>query len=295
MLLRKFRQAKNKKAVTLLEMLAAIAITAILASVLSMLMVPVMNTYSRNRVKADLEEAVTARLNDMAMYLRGATGVYLSTSVRNTSKKWNFGYSNGKPKAFSDSDTTNMPTEGDGLLPEIRRSDNNKKVMYDGVRTTQAKYSFVMDNYHEREDGVSGYLYPEMIIASYNPDDYKGYRYYGYAGSFNMKLQSDDYQSKDFWCPNNKSLVFYVRKNADNNNSATVLEIHLTVKQGDVQYEGVKTIVCETLVIKGVPIRTNNFYTWNGSELVYKNAEVSTDKDKHPYYTVWFSRDNFWG
>ena len=293
MLLRKFLHAKNKKAVTLLEMLAAIAITAILASVLSMMMVPVMNTYSRNRIKADLEEAVTARLNDMALYLRGATGVYLSTAVRNTSKKW---YFNAKP--FSDSDTTNMPTEGNGLIPEMSRSDNDKKTMYDGVRTTQANYSFVMDNYHEREDGVSGYLYPEMIIASYDPSNYKGNRYYGYAGHFNMKLKSDDYQSKDYWCPNNKSMVFYVRKNPDDNNSATVLEIHLTVKQGDVEYTGIKTIVCETLVVKGVPIRTNNFYSWSGSTLNYEAATVSTGTDKSkwkPFYTVWFSRDKFWG
>ena len=300
MLFARIKRLKNRKGVTLVEMVVAMAIVAILATVLSMMIVPVMNAYTINETQTRLAEAVDSRLNDMAMYLRGATGVYLSTAVRNTSKKWLFGYTNGKPKAFSDTDTTNMPTEGDGFLPELRRSDNNKKTMYDGVRTTQAIYSFVMDNYHERESGVSGYFYPEMVIASYDPDNPTGYRYYGYAGSFNMKLQSDDYQSQDFWCPDNKSMFFYVRQNPDDNNSATVLEMHLAVKQGKVTYEGVKTIVCETLVIKGVPIRTNNFYNWSQNSkgewvIDYKTATVSTDKNRTPYYTVWFSREKFKG
>lgn len=40
MLWTRFRQAKNKKGMTLIEMLAAIAITAILAAVLSMMIIP---------------------------------------------------------------------------------------------------------------------------------------------------------------------------------------------------------------------------------------------------------------
>ena len=43
MLFRRMRFGKNKKGITLVEMIAAVAITAILASVLSMMVVPVLN------------------------------------------------------------------------------------------------------------------------------------------------------------------------------------------------------------------------------------------------------------
>ena len=45
MLFSRWKFCKNKKGVTLVEMIAAVAITAILASVLSMMIVPVMNSY----------------------------------------------------------------------------------------------------------------------------------------------------------------------------------------------------------------------------------------------------------
>ena len=296
MLWMRFRQAKSRKGLTLVEMIAAIAITAILATVLSMMIVPVMNTYKVNSTKVELSQAVTSRLNDIAMFLRGATGVYLSTTKRTTSKVWY----NGKDKYFSNTNTKYMFTENMYILPEIRwkeKQDNEsdavkaRRVEFDGLRTVMRNnrcYSFVMDNYYERKNGSAnaGYLYPELVIGDWSN---MSRRYLDYAGGFGMKLASDVYQSEDYWCPNNESMYFLVRTNPDNGNKANALEIHLTVQKGDVSYEGVKTIVCENLAIKGDVIYTNNFQNWTGSTLNKKKAEVSTSSSTTKYFTVWFS------
>ena len=60
MLLRKFLTCTNRKGMSLIELIVAIAITAILAVTLSMMIVPVMNTYSVNELRAKLSAAVTA-------------------------------------------------------------------------------------------------------------------------------------------------------------------------------------------------------------------------------------------
>ena len=57
--------AKSKKGITLVEMLAAVVITAILASVLSMMIVPVINSYRKSEAKTQMQAAVTSRLNDI--------------------------------------------------------------------------------------------------------------------------------------------------------------------------------------------------------------------------------------
>ena len=122
MLIIRFRQAKNLKGVSLLEMIAAIAITAILAAVLSMMIVPVINTYRTNSVKTELRQAVTSRLNDFAYYLRGASGVYLSDVKRTPSQKWYPG------KTFKKSTDSNAPKEALYVFPEIRDADKGTEI-----------------------------------------------------------------------------------------------------------------------------------------------------------------------
>ena len=296
MLWTRFRQAKNKKAMTLLEMIAAIAITAILAAVLSMMIVPVMNTYKTNATKVELAQAVTSRLNDIALFLRGATGVYLSTAKRDVSKVWYPG------ETFSNTNTTKMFTEATYVFPEIRwkekksnESDTVKtrRVEFDGLRTAMTGstrcYSIVMDNYYQRNGGVSGYLYPELIVADWSN---MSKRYLDYGSAFDMKLGSDDYKSKEYWCPNNQSMYFLVKKNKDDEKRANALEIHLTVKKGDVSYEGTKTIVCENLVINKDVIYTTDFTKWSGDKLKKQAAEITTSSSTTKYYTVWFSLRN---
>ncbi|MBO4472545.1 MAG: hypothetical protein J5765_01920, partial [Clostridia bacterium] len=104
-----------------------------------------------------------------------------------------------------------------------------------------------------------------------------------------VNLNSDDYQNKEYTCPNNKSLYFLVKKNPDDENRTNALEIHLTVKKGDISYEGMKTIVCENLVINKDVIYTTNFQKWSGSTLNKKEAEATTSSSTTKYYSVWFS------
>lgn len=298
MLITRFRQIKNKKGITLVEMLAAVTITAILAIVLSMLIVPVMNTYNVSAVRVELAQAATSRLNDMAKHLRGAEGIYLSTAKRNVSKTWY----NGKNNYFNDSSTGKFPKEDNYVFPEIRWENysnppgsnttrDTRACIFDGVITTRARYSFVMDNYYERKESVKGYLYPELVIADYSD---MSKRFLDYAGGFGIKLESDDYQTRDIVCPDVESMFFYVRQNPDNGNSPTVLEMHLIVKKGKITYEGTKTIVCENLVIRKDKIYTTDFTHWNGNVLTKQNVTVSTGTDPKKwtkYYTVWFAKE----
>lgn len=262
MLFSRWKFSKNKKGVTLVEMIAAIAITAILASVLSMMIVPVTNSYRRASTKAELQEAVTARLNDIAFHLRGATGVYLTTTK--------------------------------GSFPDITKNTDQ----YDGVRHYDIHFGFaIVKTYSE----ISGYLYPELKIVDWSegiskptckyPEDYDGddllmekYRSY--------KLSSDDFQSKSFYCPSNESFYFIVKRNPDGGNAFNVLEAHLKVKKGNVEYEGVKTFVCENLMIRGANISTASFSRNQSTGVFSLNYVKASDVDSQKkYYSVWFSRD----
>ena len=263
MLFSRWKLRKNKKGVTLVEMIAAITITAILASVLSMMIVPVTNSYRRASTKAELQEAVTARLNDIAFHLRGATGVYVTTSKKS--------------------------------FPDITKNTDQ----YDGVRHYDIHFGFAMDQFYSSE--VSGYLYPELKIVDWSegvskatcryPEDYAGddllmakYRSY--------KLASDDFQTKEFFCPSNDSFYFLIKRNPDGGDAFNVMEAHLKVKKGNVEYEGVKTFVCENLMIRGANISTAAFNRNQTTGVFSLNYVKASDVDSQKkYYSVWFSRD----
>ncbi len=241
------------------EMIAAVAITAILASVLSMMVLPVLRAYNSNRTKSELSAAVTSRLNDIAYHLRGATGVYLSSSTMS--------------------------------FPEIRRGTTDQKNQYDGMRYFEAKYGIALDNYYEKNSPkIKGYLYPEMKIVDYSDVNNP---WMNYCGSFGLKLESDDYQSPYISCTGKEEgLYFYVRQNPDNGNSATVLEVHMTVAKNGITYSGTKTIVCENLVITGDIIYTA-YFTKSGSIFTRTAATVCTGTNTSSwkkYYSVWFSK-----
>ena len=262
MLIEKLRRAKNKKGVTLVEMIAAIAITAILATVLSMMVVPVMNTYSSNRAKVALYDAATSRLNDIAMYLRGATGIYLSSYTMS--------------------------------YPDIN-TNSDHSVQFGAVRYFHIRCGIAMDDYYAQHGSpkVKNYLYPEFKVVDYSDVSAPTI---DYASEYGMKLQSDDYQTKELLCPSKESLYFYVRQNPDDANRGNALEIHLTVKKGDVEYEVSKTIICENLVINEKEeekiIHTAKF-KWENNKYNREAATVSTGSDSSKwkkYYSVWFSK-----
>ena len=253
MIFRRWKFAKNRKGITLVEMIAAIAITAILASVLSMMIIPVINTYRKSSTKAELQVAVTARLNDIAHHLRGATNVFVTSSP--------------------------------GSFPDITKG----SYQYEAVRHFQAKFGFAIDNVF----GTTGYRWPELKWADYTTVSSPKIKW---ASEYtpNLKLDSDVYQKSDISCPTTGSFYFYVRNNPDGGDHSNVLEFHMTVKKGNISYEGVKTIVCENLVIKKMNIRTASFTKDANYKWVLTDADVSTGNDQSKwkkYYSVWFSRD----
>lgn len=268
MIFRRFGFGKNKKGITLVEMIAAIAITAILASVLSMMVVPVLNVYHRTEIKAELQEAVTARLNDVAMHLRGAKMVCLTSGLGGNSD-WK------------------------GSFPDITKN----SAQYEGVRKYNLHFGFAWC-----QSQGQGYSYPELMIADWSNGEDKPTLNYpeSYADSDakttqakklypiyrEMKLESDVFQSREISMPNKDCFYFYVKKNPDNGNHSNILEIHLKVAKNGIDYEGVKTIVCENLVIKGQDIKTADL-----TKNPLQNATVASGSKPQKYYAVWFARD----
>ena len=268
MLFRRMRFGKNKKGITLVEMIAAVAITAILASVLSMMVVPVLNVYNRTAVKAELQEAVTARLNDVAMHLRGATMVCLTSNLGGSSAT-------------------------QGSFPDITKN----SAQYEGVRKYNLHFGFAWS----MSLGY-GYSYPELMISdwsngtdkptctypdSYNIKDAKTTEAKAlYPIYIDMKLESDVYQTREISMPSKESFYFYVLKNPDNGNHSNILEIHLMARKNGIEYEGVKTIVCENLVVKSQDIKTADL-----TKKPLQNATVASGKTPQKYYAVWFSRE----
>ena len=278
MIFRKWKYAKNKKAITLVEMIAAIAITAILATVLSMMIVPVINNYRNASVKEELQQAVTARLNDIAHHLRGATAVYL--------------------------------TKNKGSTPDTTQNSDQ----YKGVRTFNVHYSFALVKsgttytfpvlkITDWSRGTSSSKVTTKLPEEYteNSSDSQSIKNQ-YAIYRDMKLDSDVFVSDKIVCldstsassDNEKDSFFiYVRKNADNGDKGNVLEIHLKVKMGSVVYEGSKTIVCENLVINGDAAKTASF-KWENNAWVLTPAEISSGNNQANwtrYHSIWFSRD----
>ncbi|MBP5404721.1 MAG: prepilin-type N-terminal cleavage/methylation domain-containing protein [Clostridia bacterium] len=253
------RLRKGKKGLTLVEMIVAIAVTAILAVCLSTMLVPVVNVYGTNKTKVELMDAVSSRLNDFAAQLRGAQGVYLA--------------------------------EAEGSFFDI-----NTQSQYDGCRKFKVTHAIAMDNYFEKNSPkISGYRYPEMKCLDYSnvskPEVV-------YASKWGEKLISDEYQeaNKQIYCPNDGSNkpAFYMLVRKDAAGNATCLEMHLTMKKGDVRQEGVKTITCENLVIQGKVVYKASF-VWNSSlgDFVLTPAEVSTGTNEtkwKKYCSVWFSK-----
>ena len=272
MLFRRMRFGKNKKGITLVEMIAAVAITAILASVLSMMVVPVLNVYNRTAVKAELQEAVTARLNDVAMHLRGATMVCVTSNL-------------GK-----DSDWK-------GSFPDITKG----SAQFNGVKSYDLHFGFAWC-----QSQAPGHKFPELMIADWSNGDDKATCQYPdaydptnsankslpaavktlYGIYYDMKLESDVFLSKEISMPSKESFYFYVLKNPDNGNHSNILEIHLMARKNGIDYEGVKTIVCENLVVKSQDIKTADL-----TKKPLQNATVASGKTPQKYYAVWFSRE----
>ena len=230
----------------------AIAVTTILASMLSMMIVPVMNVYNTNRTKTQLAQASSSRLADIAFHLRAATGIYLASNA----------------KSFQDISTASASI-----------------YQYYAVRNADVvglHYGIALAN----KNGWKSYLYPELKYAEWSDESHPTCKYPEEIEDEDLKekleLPSNDYQNSSIFCPSNEGLIFRVKNNPDDGNRVNVIEITLTLKKGDVTYEGKKTIVCENLVIDQKVIYEASF----NANAVPKNA-ASVGKT---YRSVWFSK-----
>ena len=249
MLWRKLR--RNKKGITLVEMVVAIAVTAILATTLSAMIVPIVNVYSTNSNSVELANAVTARLNDFALHLRPAKEIYLLTET--------------------------------GKFPVANKDDARYTIM----REHDLQFGFAMDDYYARnkykyDDGteakIPGYLFPELKGVDWSNVNKPKQKY---GSDFGLKLASDDYQSPYVWCAAATDLLFYVR-------SSTSLEIRFTMKKGSTTYTGTKLINCENLIVDGKVIKTIEKDT---NKVKDAKVTSGTNENKWTkYYSVWFAR-----
>ncbi len=252
---------------TLVEMIVAIAVTAILAVCLSYVMTPVMNTYSLNQKKAELADFATKTMNRIAADLRGAYGVYVTTN------KYSSCSYNGSGDVAS------------------RKNVEYSYLIYGGYKNDKSLYMTRCDvsNYkrkifslpHIAEDFASmsdGDFKKEFdFIKELEPSGY------GHAAINFYTHKKPSSQTNGISVAGEEGFYVLVRKNPDNGNIGNALEIHLKLKKGKVSYEAVKTLVCENLVIRSEWIKTADLYN-------NKNAVASSGSSNTKYYSVWFSR-----
>ena len=212
-------------------MVVAIAVTGMLAVCLSAMLVPITNLYSGNSLKVELVNAATARLNDIAAELRGATHVYLHTR-----------------------------SDGGASFPDPSIEGNK----FANMKRNNVRYGIALSKQHDMDHNGAAdseeYLFPEMKVLEkaaldmYNAPGAKSAEvqaaYLHFPSHRNIKedyWDSDSYLNPSIYCADPKDFYFVIVKN-NTKSPRTSLEIHLKLKSGNVSYEGVKTITCDNLV-----------------------------------------------
>ena len=258
---------------TLVEMVVAMAIVAILATALSLTMVPVLTAYNNNKSANALIEVASILLEDVAFQLRGATGVYLTSNQ----------------KSFPDK---TLVTQNGKKVPSAQ---------YQKVMDYKARYGLAMTDYSASSGGsVSGYLFPHIKVVDFsnvNSPKLLNIESTDLPDEFREEMRSDLYQTNEIGCPSATSFFVIVRENPDSTikegsttrNLGNVLEIHLTVKKGNYEQEFTKTIVCDNLVIDQKDIYTANL---TSSPLTKATVSSGTNQDKWTkYYSIWYSKE----
>ncbi len=293
MLWTRFKTVKNKRAMTLVEMIVAIAVTAILAVCLSMVMSPVIKTYGVNKARAEMAVYADAVLNHMANDFRTATNILV------TSDK------DGNPNACS--------------LPDPEFIFNNYSYVY---------VCYAYCNWHEYENTNEYYVskatycidfsktYKYVYPAHYNVTEAEGWEgvyYSAYLQSLNLKFKSmlKDKNGKEvdhwYWiqCENaatatggiqvdgDKGFYILIKNNPDTldgQQHGQIIDIHLKLKKGKIKHEATKSVVCENMVLNNTGVQKAN----KNGLYVSDPAKVSTSDDIKntnacfPYYSIWF-------
>ena len=260
----RLRQGKGRKGVTLVEMIVAIAIVAILATVLSLMMVPVTSMYKSNQDTIDLIEATSYILEDIAAQMRSATGVYVSSTAKS--------------------------------FPDIANPTKTNTQYYLGVRPDEsnvyhAVYGIALCAYSAQDEkDITGYLYPHVkVVDASNITKPKLVTLETFLND-KQALPSNIYQTSEIGCKSTEDFYFYVRENPDSldgsgNKLVNVMEFHLKVWKENRSYEVTKTVVCDNLVVYGSEGYGKNICTANFFNKPLAKATVGTK-----YYSVWYSK-----
>lgn len=277
----KFR--KNKKALSLIEMIVAIAVTAILAVCLSMVMSPVMNTFTVNKARAALANYADSALEHVAADFRSARNIMLVAKS-----------SSSPYPCYS------MPSDQMGGKPAV----------------VDIRYGYCLHDLYLDADGKSIKGNPIFTKVNHALESgknkrtiYPAHLYYSNLWSmpdlkeFDSQKVADNmwhYTLKDPLSATGNIVVdggegfyMFVRKNPNDSNRGNIIEIHLKLKKGKITYHAVKSVVCENLVINKMWVQKATV-GYNSGGIVGKDDAVASTSDKigssgcNPYYAAWF-------
>ena len=268
MLFARMKKLKNKKAMTLVEMIVAIAVTAILAVCLSMVLSPVVNTYGVNKTRAELSSFADRAMENIALDLRGASEVRVTQNrYSSPGESGYYGYF-----ACDEFKIGGNAQKGDFYLTRCDWHYIFQKIFL--IPDVRKNYA----NMTEAEVKKELDLVQELAPSGYGHAAVNLWHYKKFAASCNnIQLNGDG------------GFFVLVRKNPDDGDRGNVLEIHLKVKKAKITYEAIKSVVCENLFINHESIKTANLYENN-------NATISTVADPNnskntKYYSVWFKKE----
>ena len=268
MLFARMKKLNNKRAMSLVEMVVAIAVTGILAVCLSMVLSPVSKTYGVNKTRSELASFTDRAMASIALDLRGASEVRVTTNKYSSPGDFGY-YGYFACDEFKVGNTVQKGTfyitrcdwhltwQKIFLPPDVRKNYAN---MTDADMRKEVEFI--------KELAPAGYPHPAINLWHY--------KNFGEACN-GIELNGDG------------GFFMLVRKNPDDGDRGNALEIHLKVKKGKVSYEATKSVVCENLVINQESILTANL-----SE--NKKATVSTVEDPNnskntKYYSVWLKKE----
>ncbi len=286
MLWTRFKAVKNKRAMTLVEMIVAIAVTAILAVCLSMVMSPVIKTYSVNKARAELATYADAVLNHMADDFREARNILIPFESKDTPAKNSFQPAHYGVPALVDIDY------GYALIAKYPGSNRlyiSKSTIICWSHGNYPRYVYPADIRYTYYD-LAERIVPVNSLFSfthYTSDQTDKPNYF---------LKNIDSATGGIYVENNDDFYILVKENPDTTDPngtkrGQIIDIHLRLTKGKVHYPAVKTVVCETLVINNIGVQRasdNGRVSASDPVKVSTSDDINNTKACFPYYSVWF-------
>ena len=297
MIFTRWKKRMNKKGMSLVEMVVAIAVTGILAVCLSMIMSPVMNTYSLNKTRAELANYSDRILTHMASDFRGARNIML------------VGKSDSSPYPSYSVPALNYGKHG--IAPSIDYGYCLSTEYFDGkgdkykLKNTPILSKVTQWNdYYRNERNI----YPANLNYVMDWDSFRGARPEfdredsgvpggdGYTINYYYKdpLTTETggiYVDGDSSATNgNAGFYMLVKANPDDGGRGNIIDIHIRLRKGKIKYEASKAVVCETLVLNKIGTQKATIPGgMNGLDpAVISTKDTPGSTGCTPYYSCWF-------